>query len=340
MKELLGDGSHSTQLEQNQEVKKPAQFKLSGEGEGGRRRREEKVEGKEKKVRQEAEGGNQVEEWVRRRVGAPLSRIDMRWKSRRLNLLWAERSRQSRSDCGRGERKCGRQERNLKSHCSGGAEAESTRGAEESNRRQTPDDMDVSSAMAKVGRKQSPLSRICWVEVKGQRSLCCWLRSEETLLDWVFWVKWTSYQLHEVEVGKSFYLQASWNITFLLWFTRQTFYFPSLFSLCWCWFREMMFLKKLWELLSESSWCFMSYYLYMLIYGNFQACYCLETNFQFVLESDNVTEWMNESCLHELMRQKPAHFFGKYTKMQFKILIKRTIKLILLLQFLMNANVL
>lgn len=57
-----------------------------------------------------------------------------------------------RSAGGRGERKCGRQERNLKSHCSGRAEAER---AEESNHRRTLDNMDVSSAMEKVGQKHS-----------------------------------------------------------------------------------------------------------------------------------------------------------------------------------------
>lgn len=78
------------------------------------------------------------------------------------------------SDSGRGERereregKCGRQERNLKSHCSGGAER-----AEESHLRRTLRDMDVSSAVEKVGQETSTLThtkRTSTFIAGGQRS--------------------------------------------------------------------------------------------------------------------------------------------------------------------------
>lgn len=65
-----------------------------------------------------------------------------------------------RTDCGRGERKCGRQERNLKSHCSEGAEAER---ADEPNHRHTPDNMDVSSAMKKMSVKSAGGAAVCLV---------------------------------------------------------------------------------------------------------------------------------------------------------------------------------
>lgn len=51
----------------------------------------------------------------------------------------------SGSDCGRGERKCGGQERNLKPHCPGRAEAARTQEEEEDN-------MDASAAMEEVRR--------------------------------------------------------------------------------------------------------------------------------------------------------------------------------------------